>query len=195
MFSAKKKFYLFVLSACFVDFLVFYLILFPLLKRIQINAENLDLQKVSLAVLAERSGKLEFLQKNSDNLKKNNQFVQGAFIDSSAPVQFMEFLEKQAQDHHLSLAASLFNLSETKNDLWPAIGVRLKIEGRLADCLRFMETIENSHWVIAVTRFDLQKIKEEETADEFQKEPGAKASLSLDIKAFSGESSVLKKGF
>ncbi|PIU16327.1 hypothetical protein COT20_00675 [bacterium (Candidatus Gribaldobacteria) CG08_land_8_20_14_0_20_39_15] len=195
MFSAKKKLYLLVLVACLIDFLFFYLVLFPLVKRIQINANNLDIQKNSLAIAEERNGKLEVLQKNIDNLKKNSQFVQNAFIDSSAPVQFMEFLEKQAQNHRLGLAASLFNLSDTKNDLWLAIGVRLEIEGQLADCLRFMETIENSHWVVAITRFDLQKIKQKETTGEFQENPGAEILLSLDIKAFSGKLPALKKSF
>lgn len=192
MLSAKKKIYLLVLTACLIDVLLFVLVLLPLVRKIQSNANNLNIQKNDLAALAAQSNSLDNFQKSADNLKNYSQLVQSAFVDPSAPVQFLEFLEGQAENYHLQLTTSPFDVPAVKGDLWSAIGVRVSIKGQLADCLRFVEMLENSQWVIAITNFDLQKaIQKETTGDSGAVLPG-EAFLSLDIKAFFGQSSVLK---
>ncbi|GEM_PF-5998503 len=190
MLATKKKIYLLVLTFCFVDFLLFILILSPLVKRIQTNAADFNTQRNNLAVLERQESALEDFQKNVDDLKSYSQIVQSAFTDISAPVNLLEFLEEQAKNYHLSLVDSPFGSPAVEGDMWSSVGVRLEVRGKLADCLRFVEALENSRWVFSIISFDLQK-----NAPEKGKEgvPVSEAALSLDVKAFSGKPAVLKK--
>ena len=70
------------------------------------------------------------------------------------------------------------------------MGVRVDATGNLADCLRFAEMLENSPWVIMITRFELQKTVPTMAV---QEKPLGEATLSFDIKAFSGKPAVMKK--
>lgn len=193
MLSAKKKIYLLVLIVCLIDVLLFVLVLLPLVRKIQGNANNLNTQKNNLAVLAEMSDSLDNFQKSVDNLKNYSQLVQGAFIEPSAPVKFIEFLEEQAENYHLQLITSPFDIPAVKGDLWSAIGVRVNVEGQLADCLRFVEMLENSQWVITITNFNLQKVIQKEGAGDSGVASRGEASLLLEIEAFSGQPFALKK--
>ena len=186
---AKKKIYLLVSVICFVDVLLFSLVLLPLFRRVKANADDLNTQKISLAVLAAQSESLGDFQKNVDDLENYSQLVRSVFIDASAPVEFIEFLEDQAENYHLQLIASPFDSPPIKGDLWSSIGTRVNVEGQLADCLRFVEMLENSRWVITIINFNLQKV----VANDSEAIPRGEAFLSLEVKAFSGQPSVFKK--
>ncbi|MDD5750346.1 MAG: hypothetical protein PHU56_01690 [Candidatus Pacebacteria bacterium] len=184
MLRADKKIYLFVLSACLIDVLIFSLVLSPLIKRIQARSADLNNQQSILAALGQNDFSLSDFQKNIDDLKNYTDIVQSAFIDSSAPVQFLKFLEKQAARYDLQLTTSPFDSPAVKEDIWSSVGVRVKAEGDLADCLRLVEALENSQWVINITRLDLQKAASDDDSQ---------AALSLDIRAFSGNPPIIKK--
>ena len=55
-----------------------------------------------------------------------------------------------------------FDVASVKGDIWSSLGVRLELEGKTADCLRFAEMLENSQWILTITRFDLRKFKPKE---------------------------------
>jgi len=190
---AKKKIYLLVLAVCLVDVLLFSLVLLPLSGRVKANSDNLNTQKISLAVLAAQGESLGNFQKNVDDLENYSRLVRSVFIDASAPVEFIEFLEDQAENYHLQLIASPFDSPPIKGDLWSSIGTRVNVEGQLADCLRFVEMLESSQWAITIVSFNLQKVVQEEEASDSGAVPRGEASLSLEIKAFSGQPPVLKK--
>ncbi|MCX6789807.1 MAG: hypothetical protein NTZ42_04340 [Candidatus Gribaldobacteria bacterium] len=184
MLSAKKKIYILILTFCLIDVLLFILVIFPLTRRVEENANEFRDQQKNLRTLEAQTVSLKDFQKNVNDLENYNLVVQNAFVDPTAPVSFLQFLEKWAINYNLVLTVSPFDSPAIKGDIWSSVGVKVDATGNLADCLRFVEMLENSPWVMMITRFDLQKNTTQE---------GVEATLSFDIKAFSGKSAVVKK--
>lgn len=193
MLSAKKKIYILILTFCLVDVLLFVLMVFPLTRRVGENADEFRDQQKNLRTLEAQTVSLKDFQKNVSDLKNYTLVVQNAFVDPTAPVSFLQFLEKWAVNYNLSLALAPFDSPAVKGDIWSSVGVRVDAAGNLADCLRFAEMLENSPWVIMITRFDLQKTVLREGAGGIQEKPLTEATLSFDVKAFSGKPAAVKK--
>lgn len=193
MLSAKKKIGILILIFCLVDVLLFVLVIFPLTKKAQSNAAALFEQQENLRALEARTGSLKDFQKNVSDLKNYALVVQNAFIDPTAPVSFLQFLEKWAAQYNLDLTLAPFDTPAVKGDTWSAVGIKVEANGQLADCLRFVEMLENSPWVITITRFDLQKTAVKDNSQVSQGKPLGEATVSFDIKAFSGKPPLLKK--
>ena len=190
MLSAKKKIGILILTFCLVDVLLFVLVIFPLTRRVQGNVADLRDQQKNLRTLEAQTVSLKDFQKNVSDLRSYVLVVQNAFIDSTAPVSFLQFLEKWAINYNLDLTVAPFDSPAVKGDIWSSVGVRVEANGKLADCLRFVEMLENSPWVITITRFELQKTVPTMAV---QEKPLSEASLSFDVKAFSGKAPIVKK--
>jgi len=190
MLSAKKKIYLAVLIFCVADILLFVFAIWPLFKQIKANADNLINQKAKLAVLESQSAGLDSFQKNLTDLKNYTQLVQSAFVEPSAPVRFLEFLENQARAYQLEMSAMPFDVPSVKGDIWSSVGVRLELEGTAADCLRFVEMLENSQWILTITRFDLRKFKPQE--GEISSGQAPEVVLSMELNVPSGKAPLKK---
>ena len=190
MILLKKKIYILILTFCLIDVLLFVLVIFPLTKRVGENANEFRGQQKNLRALEAQTVSLKDFQKNVSDLKNYALVVQNAFIDPTAPVSFLQFLEKWAVNYNLALAVAPFDSPAVKGDIWSSVGVRVDATGNLANCLRFAEMLENSPWVIMITRFELQKTVPTMAV---QEKPLGEATLSFDIKAFSGKPAVMKK--
>lgn len=193
MLSAKKKIYILILIFCLVDILLFVLVIFPLTRRVGENAAEWRGQQKNLRALEAQTVSLKDFQKNVNDLKNYALVVQSAFVDPTAPVSFLQFLEKWAVNYNLGLALSPFDSPAVKGDIWSSVGVRVDATGNLADCLRFVEMLESSPWVTMITRFELQKTVFQESGQATTVTPLSEATLSFDVKAFSGKPVVVKK--
>lgn len=176
-----KKIYLAVLIFCLADILLFVFAVWPLVKQIKASADNLINQKTKLVVLESQSAGLDSFQQNLTDLKNYTQLVQSAFVEPSAPVRFLEFLENQTQAHQLKMSAMPFDVPSVRGDIWSSVGVRLELEGKTADCLRFAEMLENSQWILTVTRFDLRKFKPQGGEISSGQVPEAVLSMELNV--------------
>ena len=193
MLSAKKKIFILLSIFCLIDVLLFALLIFSLTKKVAANVNEFRGQQKNLKVLEAQTVSLKDFQKNVSDLKNYNLVVQSAFVDPTAPVGFMQFLEKWANNYNLGLTVALFDSPAIKGDIWTSVGVRVDVIGDLSNCLRFAETLENSPWVIMITRLELQKVIPREGALIADEKPLGGATLSFDIKAFSGQPVVVKK--
>jgi len=159
--SQSKKIYLTIflfssLSLC----LIFFLIL-PLLREIKESARLLISEKEKIISLKERVEKLKEFESFHQDLDKNLEKVNKLFIQPEVPIGFIEFLEKTAKDCKAKITISSFSFSKKKKENWQPISFQIKIKALPQDCLRFLEKIENSPYLIKIQNLNMKKIKTE----------------------------------
>lgn len=171
--KAKNKIIIVCLSVCLVDILLLVLFFLPLLKNMKAASKDLAIKKnVSLALERQAAALADF-SNNASDLQKYSRLVKGAFVDFSAPVDFLNFLETWARFYGLDVGIAPLDSVLSKDDVWRSSVFRVTGQGELSDCLRFVEMLENSRWVLNVVKLNLQK-----------NDTGA-ADIVLEIKVFS----------
>lgn len=159
----RKKIYLYI-----TGFIILYLILggvavFPLMEGIQKSSKEFYSQKKNLATFAAQSqgmaGFKKSYQKLEPDLKKANQL----FIDSEAPIDFLDFLEKTASSSEVS-----FEVSSAKYNSPPQkrafFRFRTAISGSFGKLLEFIEKLENSPYLIQVHHLGVDRVSPKEAS-------------------------------
>jgi len=175
MMTAKNKIIIVCLSVCLIDVFLFILLFLPLLKSIKIASAELSVKKSASLALEKQAAALADFANNASDLQKYSRLTQGAFVDYSAPVEFLNFLESWANFYRLDVDITPLDSPQAKEDIWKSAIFRVKGEGALSDCLRFVEMLENSRWVLNVIKLDLQKMDD------------GKTNIWLEIKVFSSD--------
>lgn len=142
------------------------------------ESNGLKLGKDKIAVLEKefndiRSFKSEYASYGS-NLDKAEQL----FVDSSNPVSLIKFLEKTASDYGLKLIVSVPSFSHDKSQI--LVSAQLSLEGDFPDIIRFVQSIENSQYLIQIKNLN---IGESQANDKNKVSGQLKANLSIQVLA------------
>jgi len=117
--------------------------------------------------------------------------VESSFVAKDAPVRFIEFLESLAKKSDVSAEIHPLNIKKSNSDLWEPVAFRVSLKGSFPNCLRFLEGLEQSSWLIEVTRVDVERIGEKKKKlREFENLEIGDVIFLLNFKAFSNESSI-----
>jgi hypothetical protein len=87
--------------------------------------------------------------------------IENSFVDKKAPIEFIEFLEKEANDANLSI--KIFSLvvdNSEKKENWTPIGFQILLEGNFSNGLRFLERIERCPWLVEISQLNVEKNSE-----------------------------------
>lgn len=129
----------------------------PLFLSIKQNSETLIAQKGTLAELEKRSENIKKFQLTYDIYQTNFKKIDQLFVDGEEPVDFIEFLEKEAARIKLAVDLTPINLKAGENDFWPSIGFQVDAAGSFQNFLKFLNKIEASPYLIALSDFSLNK--------------------------------------
>lgn len=156
--SSKNKIYLY-LAIFLVTSLIFFFLIIPyFLKKIQEKSEelvSLEKESVSLQKEIENLRQLEGIyQYYQPELVK----VKEMLIDSEVPVEFINFLEGNAQISQQEIDISLFPQKKTKDEPWPVLSFRVSTSGSPSEFLKFLEKLENSPYLIEIFNLNIQKM-------------------------------------
>lgn len=160
--SPKKKIYLW--SIIFLGIFLFFLVLVipKILGEIRKNSENLISLKGELISLQKEAKNLDELEKTYQNYQSNLAKIDELFIDPKVPIDFINFLEKNAQISQLKIEISLSPQKEIKTDPWPSLIFRISTYGSFPNILRFLEKLENSPYLIKVSDLNIKRLAERE---------------------------------
>lgn len=125
-------------------------------------------------------GLLESRIKDFTNFQKNYSFYQpifekleNSFVDKEAPIEFIEFLEKEANDANLAIKISPSTVNSKEKENWIPIGFQILLQGNFSNGLRFLERLEQCPWLVEILRVNIEKIPENNNI-----------KLTLEIKVF-----------
>lgn len=176
MISIKKKIYITLLCFAIVFGILIKFGTLPSIETLKRNSQALSLQKRALNLFQNQVEDLKDFQKEFSQYQAILEKVNHSFVAREAPINFIEFLEREAQNLNLPIEISPLNITQKKTDPWVPVAFSISFAGTFPDCLRFLERLEQSSWLIEISQLNVERISEEKTGD---------VSFSLTFKAFS----------
>lgn len=159
MISPKQKIAIF--TVCFVGLFAALVILaiLPLLKQIKENSQEIASTEASVAVLDEQLESLAVFQRKQTDYQEYLKQAESGFVRADAPIIFMEFLEEQARITNLQITVS--PVSQKEEDIF-GLGLQVRVAGPFAQCLRFLERLEQSYFLIEISDIQVSRVAEED---------------------------------
>jgi len=155
----KKIYFVFFLWIIFF-FLLLKIGVFFFVGEFKNFSQNIVLQKKVQNLLELRIKDFENFQKNHFFYQSIFKKIENSFVNKEAPIEFMEFLEKEAKDASLSIKISPFVVSAKEKGYWVSLGFQILLQGNFSNCLRFLERVEQSPWLVEILQINVEKISE-----------------------------------
>ncbi|MFH1575359.1 MAG: type 4a pilus biogenesis protein PilO [Candidatus Nealsonbacteria bacterium] len=137
----------------------------PLFFSIKQNSETFLSQKRTLVELEKKSNDLKIFQSTYEtydaNIKKMNQLL----VDREEPIEFIEFLEGEAGNSKLTIDLTPLTLKAIEEDFWPSMSFRVDMAGSFQNFLKFLDKVESSPYLIALSGFSLNKPQQNTNGD------------------------------
>ncbi len=188
MISIKKKVYitLFVFSLLIGVLLRFGF--FQVFQGLKGSSQELLLQKKVLDLFQSQVKDLENFQRDYSLFQPVLEKLQSSFVDKEVPIDFIEFLERETAKTGLSIKISPLAVSLNERDPWLPVVFSVSVGGVSSDCLRFLERLEQSPWLVEISQLNIERITEKSArTKEFETLKVGDVYSTLILKAFSGE--------
>ncbi len=181
--SIKKETILISLVSLFVGVAILFSIVFFLGGEIKKNSEKIIEIRRKL-IFSERES-VSDIQSHFDEIKPDLEKIDSLFVDSDAPVEFIEFLEKTSTRSDIFLEINPTSLEKEENSIWEGVGFQIKAVGSSENCLRFLEKLEYSLYMTEIQSLSFSKLKKESLKSERYEEFSlGDVILNIKIKAF-----------
>lgn len=131
---------------------------YPLIREIKKISGQILSVKGDLSLLQAQIQNLEIFEKQSHDYQENIDKIGDLFIDPQVPIDFFEFLEKEALNAGLSLSITPAPGSLAKGDLWPSLNIQLVLDGPFPKFFLFLERLESSPYLVEVKSLGLTRI-------------------------------------
>lgn len=140
-----------------VIFIFIVLIIYPLFGAIRAESKELISQKNKQVELILKTENIKEFQKNYKDYQPNLKKIDNLFINSAEPINFIEFLEKEAANSRLSIKITPSAKKEKEEDPWPSMNFQLTLTGSFSNFLKFLEKLESSPYLIEVLNLNINK--------------------------------------
>lgn len=139
--------------------------IFPLIGEIKKESQGLAEQKARAASFEQGLETLDvfkdFYKENKDGLEK----IESLFIDPEMPVEFIKFLERNAEECQLEISISPASSGKSQDYFSSYINFQILGEGSFQNSLRFLEKLEKSPYLIEVQDLSFGKIESGESSE------------------------------
>jgi len=162
--NPKQKIYFSLAIYGIGGILLIVFLIYPFLRDIKRNSDSLLAEKEKLVLLAKETENLQGLKKVFDDYQSDFDKFNSLLINAEIPVDFYNFLENTAAQSQVEMKKGGASPKETKkDDPWPSISLQLSVAGSFENCLRFIDKLENSPYLIQVLDLNIQKATGETT--------------------------------
>jgi len=159
--SPRKKIYFWLLIFTLIS-LFFIVFLIPkFLKEIRAGSEKLISLKSELASFQKEKENLNQLSKAYQNYQENLVKIDKIFIDPRRPIEFFDFLDKNATLFQLKIEKSPVSRQKTETEP-PSLFLQISVIGSFPNFLKFLEKLENAPYLIDVLNLNVKKLTERE---------------------------------
>jgi hypothetical protein len=165
--------------------------IYPFFMRIKDDSEEIVKQRQALAEFFSKDKNLKDFQKLYREQKINFLKIENLLIDSEEPINFIEFLEREAANLGLFLSLTPGAFRQEKADPWPSLGFQLTLTGSFPSFLKFLNKLEAAPYLIEVSGLNIKRLSEKEIKgaqeagkSEFLYLSPGDISASLSIKVF-----------
>jgi hypothetical protein len=186
MIFFNKKFLTVSVVSTILSFGLFYFAICPLYKM----ADNGSKELFNLKKLASQAGgRIEEevkMEEAEQALNKGTEKINGVFVNSEIPVEFIKFLENTAEENDLLIDISPVSFKKEKDEIWTPMGFQVDLLGTFSGCRAFLEKAEYGSYALELDNLTVQKITDRKPfLEKFPNLPAEAVSMSLIIKIFS----------
>jgi len=133
-------------------------LVFPAFQAISRASIDLSSQEKSLILFGERMNSLEGFKLVYNDLKLVE--VDNLFIDSEVPVEFIGFLEREAEETEVALEIAPASPRDSRQDSWPSLTFQINANGSFPQFLQLLEKLENSPYLIEINNLNISEAEE-----------------------------------
>jgi len=131
------------------------------LKEIRANSQELISLKSELASFQKETENLNKLKVVYQNYQSNLAKIDQIFIDPRRPIEFFDFLDKNATLFQLKIEKSPVSRQKTETEP-PSLFLQISVIGSFPNFLKFLEKLENAPYLIDILNLNVKKIAERE---------------------------------
>jgi hypothetical protein len=152
---------IYIILSIFILISLFLIIFFiwPLILEIKKNSTDLIVAKDSLANLGMQIEQMNNFKKKYTEYKPNLEKIDQLFVDPSNPVDFIEFLEKEASSVKITSQISLTSNPRAPLNSEQFINLQFTSEGIFSNVMRFIKKIESGPYLIEIEKLIIQDSK------------------------------------
>jgi len=179
-FELKKKIFFSLIIFGIISVLLIFLMIYPLLKEIKKDSEDFISQKEKLISLKEEIKNFKKIESLYKTYQPNLDKIESLFINPEFPVEFISFLEENAEKSQLKIEISpLAGKKETEP--WPSLFFKIKTSSSFTNFLKFLERLESSFYLIEISDLNIKRLAEKEIRTEEFKTGDIDANFSIII--------------
>ncbi|MBI3337086.1 MAG: type 4a pilus biogenesis protein PilO [Candidatus Staskawiczbacteria bacterium] len=141
-------------------------LIYPALRDVKNISKEIFLSKSKVISLNEQNMELNNFKKKYNNYSYNLEKVDQLFVDSKDPVNFIEFLEKTANDSGIGTDVKLdISLSKEGFNNLPVAISSIYGTGQFLNILKFSEKLDASPYLMRIKDLTIKKSPQEPTVD------------------------------
>lgn len=137
------------LLACFLAY--------PLWTSVQEKSAQLKQKQKKITEVETQSQQLHNLQQTLNKAESSFTIVDKLFINEEAPVNFLEFLEKTADDSNLSINITPSAGDKKKKEPWPPTFFNVNGKGTFKQGAEFVKKLEHAPYLIKIQTLEFNK--------------------------------------
>lgn len=187
MVSSKNKIYLVLILWIIIFGVLLKFGIFSLVKELNRTSEEFVFQKKALELFQLRVEDFKNFQGNYSFYQTILKKIENSFVNQEAPIDFIKFLEKEAENLNLSKEISPLNIPQRETDIWLPVAFSVTLGGPFSDCLKFLERLEQSHWLIEISQLNIKRVEEEKGKQKFEGLSLGEVTFAITLKTFSSE--------
>lgn len=166
MIILKRKIFFISITLVLIAFSLMLLLVISLTKDIKRNSQEFVLQRRALTLLERQFQEFENFEKNSAFYQSNLEKLDKLFLNPEVPVDFIQFLEQETGNLGILIKIFPSIITSRETDPWESIGFQILLTGSFPSCLKFLEKLQVSPWLLEVQRTEVQRISEKELQSE-----------------------------
>ena len=162
MIILKRKIFFILIAIILIVFSLMLLLVISLMKDIQRNSQEFLLERKTLAAMEREFQEFENFEKNAAFYQSNLEKLDKLFLNPEVPIDFIQFLEEESKNVDLLIKISPSIITSRESDPWESIGFQILLTGSFPNCLKFLEKLQVSPWLLEVQRTEVRRIAEKE---------------------------------
>lgn len=157
----KKIFIISLVFALIVIFLAVFLIP-SLINSLRRESDSFIAIKKTISLLDKEIEEFERFQDKQSFYYSKLSAIEGSFVDPEVPIAFLEFLEDKAALLDLSVEISPISMGGKDEGSWDSLGFQVLVTGPSPRCLRYLEEVQMSKWILEIRDLEIQRIPEKD---------------------------------
>lgn len=184
--TLKNKIHLSLIIFLCLSIIIIIFLIYPLFTDIKKGSQDLLSQRKTLVSFEAKIENLGEFKIRYQEVEPSLEKIPQLFIDAEAPVEFIDFLEDEANLCQIPIEISSALPLQEKEDPWPSFSFQVTTISSFPQFLRFLEKLETGFYLIEIQNLNIKRLTEKELqTKDFESYRLGDVKTNLSFKVFS----------